>query len=47
MLTFDTASKVKYFKSKPDHPSDYYSNLIMLIYGINKKIIADPKYTLC
>jgi len=37
---------VKYFKSRPEHNSDYYSNLIMLVYGLNKKLIGDPKYSL-
>ena len=45
-MKFDTENKVKYFKSRSEDNSDYYSNLIMLIFGLNKKIIGDCKYTL-
>ena len=45
-MKFDTENKVKYFKSRSEDNSEYYSNLIMLIYGLNKKIIGDCKYTL-
>ena len=45
-LRFDTDNKVKYFKSRSEDNSEYYSNLVMLVYGINKKIIGDCKYTL-
>jgi hypothetical protein len=32
--------------SKKEHESDYYSNFVMLIYGVNKKLFGNAKYSL-
>lgn len=45
-MSFDVESKLKFFTSKPEDKADYYSNLVMLIYGMNKKIFSHTKYSL-
>lgn len=45
-FNFSIENKLKYFASKPGDNSDYYCNYIMLIYGLNKKLFAYPKYSL-
>ena len=39
--------KVKYFKSRQQDNSHYYSNLVMLMFGMNKKLMeSNSKYSL-
>ena len=42
---YEIDGKLKFFISKKEHNSDYYSNFIMLLFGINKKIF-NGKYGL-
>ena len=32
--------KLKFFVSKPEVPSDYYFNYVMLLFGLNKKLFV-------
>ena len=38
--------KLRFFVSKPGDNSDYYSNYVMLLFGLNKKLFGNPKYSL-
>lgn len=45
-IRFDVGDKHKFFISKAEDKADYYSNLVMLIYGLNKKVFSQLKYSL-
>lgn len=45
-MNFDLTKKLKFFTAKPEDKSDYYSNYVMLIHGLNKKIFTHTKHTL-
>ena len=37
---------MKFFNSRQQDHSDYYSNFVMLVFGINKKLFGNAKYGL-
>ena len=46
LFKYDLEGKLKFFRSKKEHASDFYSNFVMLVYGINKKLFGNQKYSL-
>ena len=45
-LGWEMEGKLKFFKSKPGEKANYYCNYGMLVFGLNKKVMAQHKYNL-
>jgi hypothetical protein len=45
-FSFNFNGKLKFFKSNAGEKSDYYSNYVQLVFGLNKKLFAESKYSL-
>lgn len=38
-FTYNFEDKLKFFVSKPGEQYNYYSNYVMLLFGVNKKLL--------